>query len=353
MTASKQLPAEVAAATPGAPSQVGTPASLLAAIPHLLGFHPVSSLVVVGTNASVDQALVTIRYGLCGPPDYEVGDAIIRHATRVLTREHCDQAAAVGYGPYRLVALVIELLQETAPSSGLTLTEALRVENGRYWSYQSSQPGCYPVDGMPFDMNAEPIAAAYVASQSPVLASREELAATVAGVTGTAARSMRRATQRAEERAAELSPRALASMGLKAVENALAQYQSGGQLTPGIRAAWLALVLRDLWVRDDAWCRMVLEHRSAHLRLWTDLTRMARAGYVAAPASLLAVVAGQSGHGALANVALDRALADNPQYSMAQLMREAISAGTAPALLRPPMTPEEVAAGYRSQDKGL
>jgi hypothetical protein len=67
---------------------------------------------------------------------------------------------------------------------------------------------------------------------------------------------------------------------------------------------------------------------------------------VAAPASLLAFVAWQAGDGALANVALDRALADNPRYSMALLLREALDAGAPPAMARLPMTPEEVAAAY-------
>jgi len=88
------------------------------------------------------------------------------------------------------------------------------------------------------------------------------------------------------------------------------------------------------------------EHRQAHLRLWTDLTRRARPGYVPAPASLLAFVAWQSGNGALANVALDRALADDPRYSMAVLLREVIGSGAPPSLARLPMTPEEVAASY-------
>jgi hypothetical protein len=87
-------------------------------------------------------------------------------------------------------------------------------------------------------------------------------------------------------------------------------------------------------------------HREAHLRLWTDLTRRARPGYVPAPASLLAFVAWQSGNGALANVALDRALADNPRYSMALLLRQAIDSGAPPSMARLPMTPEEVAASY-------
>ena len=57
-------------------------------------------------------------------------------------------------------------------------------------------------------------------------------------------------------------------------------------------------------------------------------------------------MAWQSGDGALANVALDRALADDPGYSMAQLLREVVSAGAPPSLARLPMTPEEVAASY-------
>jgi hypothetical protein len=87
-------------------------------------------------------------------------------------------------------------------------------------------------------------------------------------------------------------------------------------------------------------------HRDAHRRLWIDVTRRAQPGYVAAPAALLAFVAWQCGDGALANVALDRALADDPRYSMALLLRQVITAGAPPSLARLPMTPEEVAASY-------
>jgi hypothetical protein len=47
-----------------------------------------------------------------------------------------------------------------------------------------------------------------------------------------------------------------------------------------------------------------------------------------------------------ANVALDRALADNPRYSMALLLRAALDSGAPPSMARLPMTPEEVAAAY-------
>ena len=54
----------------------------------------------------------------------------------------------------------------------------------------------------------------------------------------------------------------------------------------------------------------------------------------------------QPGDGALGNVALDRALADNARYLMAQVLSEALDSGAPPSMARLPMTPEEVAAAY-------
>ena len=64
---------------------------------------------------------------------------------------------------------------------------------------------------------------------------------------------------------------------------------------------------------------------------------------------MLAFTAWQNGNGALANLALDRALADTPGYSMALLLRDAIDAGAPPSVAVLPMTPEEVAASYDAQ----
>jgi Domain of unknown function (DUF4192) len=174
---------------------------------------------------------------------------------------------------------------------------------------------------------------------------------------------MRKATRAARQRATRIvtragqghghreQRRALLHHGLEAVSDALGLYQAGGELGSHKDAAWLALSLQSLRVRDDAWARMLPEHRKAHQRLWTDLTTLARPGYAAAPASLLAFTAWQDGDGALANVALDRALADNPSYSIAHLLREALDTGAPPSMARLPMTPEEVAAAYDEVEK--
>jgi hypothetical protein len=105
-------------------------------------------------------------------------------------------------------------------------------------------------------------------------------------------------------------------------------------------------------VRDDAWARMDPRHRAEHRRLWTDVVRHACEPFVPAPASLLAFTAWQSGDGALANVAIERALAADPEYSMAHLIGQALDAGLPPSAARLPMTPEEVEASYAGTEPG-
>jgi Domain of unknown function (DUF4192) len=189
-----------------------------------------------------------------------------------------------------------------------------------------------------------------------VLAGRDALAAAVAPVTGAAAAVMAEETRRAKRTAdrllARAGQRAFIGAGLSSVQAAIQTYRDGGAITRADRHAWLAFVLTSLWVRDDAWARMDPAHRDAHRRLWTDLVRRAQPGYVAAPASLLAFTAWQCGDGALANVALDRAVADAPGYSMALLLRQALAAGMPPSAARVPMTPEQVAASYQNQTGG-
>jgi len=108
---------------------------------------------------------------------------------------------------------------------------------------------------------------------------------------------MRRATGRAEERAARLvaqaaspgRPARFIASGLDAVAKVIDRYRRGDRPATDQEAAWLTVLLRDLRVRDDAWARMDPGHQQAHQHLWTDLTCRARPGYVPAPASLLAL----------------------------------------------------------------
>ncbi|HLK75299.1 MAG TPA: DUF4192 domain-containing protein [Streptosporangiaceae bacterium] len=344
--------------------RAGSPAALLRLIPHLTGFVPETSLIVIGVSPPRDRIRVTLRYDLPDPPEPDLVTDLAAHAVSVLTAQRLTAAVAVGYGPESVVTPVARELRDAAWQAGLDVREILRVQDARYWSYLCGNEACCPAAGVPFDpAPADPAEArALAAVGDPVLSGRAALAARVAPLGGIAAESMRQATRRAERHVTQLlsrvrkssrlgaARRMIIAEGLAAVGTMITRYRGGGRFTTDDEIARITVALRDLRVRDDAWARMDPAHADGHLRLWTDVVRRAQPGYVAAPAALLAFVAWQSGNGALANVALDRALADDPRYSMATLLRDVITAGAPPALARLPMTPEEVAASYEGQD---
>ncbi len=358
------MPQASQASAPHTVVRAGSPTALLAVVPHLLGFVPDMSLVVIGTAPPRDRIRVTLRYDLPDPPDEDLAADIAAHAAGVLGAQRLPAAVTVGYGPEALVTPVAGAFLNAAHLAGITLHDILRVENARYWSYRCDEEACCPAAGVPFDGTAHPASAAMDGAGMPVLPGRAAVAARIAPLGGATAESMRQATRRAEQHVAQLlakvrkssrigaARRMIAAEGLAAVGQLITRYRGGGGFTSDYEIARITVALRDLRVRDDAWARMDPAHAGAHLRLWTDVTRRAQPGRVAAPAALLAFVAWQSGDGALANVALDRALTDDPGYSMALLLRQVISAGAPPSLARLPMTPEEVAASYDGLEDG-
>ena len=65
--------------------------------------------------------------------------------------------------------------------------------------------------------------------------------------------------------------------------------------------------------------------------MWRDLLRMAPPKFVAPVASLFAAIAYENGEGALAHRALDRAIEDQPDYSLSRLLRRVFSSGWPPS----------------------
>ena len=343
--------------TPDRPAlRIDSVAGLLAVIPHLLGFTPRDSLVVIGGEPPRGRVRVAFRYDLPDPPSTDAAAAIAAHAAGALSRQHLPTAIVVGYGPGRLVTPLADAIRHQLPGEGIEVRDVLRIQDGRYWSYLCQNPSCCPPDGTPFDPDAHPAGAVMAKAGLDVAASREAVAASIAPFTGPQAEAMAAATHTAEQVASRFitarGPGGLEQPGLAAVTAAIGAYRDGGAITSPLRHAWLALVLLRARIRDAAWSRMDPAHHRAHRRLWTDLVRRAQPGYVAPAASLLAVTAWQGGDGALANLALDRALADDPGYSMALLIRDALTAGAPPSVATPPMTPEQVATSYASPDTG-
>lgn len=336
-----------------------SPAAILAAIPHMLGFYPSQSLVVIGLSGRPGKVRLTFRYDLPDPPDSVLAQDIAEHAVAVLRQQRLRLAILVGYGPPTLVTPVFASAMELLKVNGIEFREAMRAEGGRYWSLLCADPACCPPEGTPFDPGSHPAAAAMVRAGLEALPDRAALSRTLLPPAGSSER-IREFTRLAEERLCDLGVRAAesgedshqvtASVGRTAMQRAIRRYRAGGAITRGDQLAWLAVLLTDLRVRDDAWARMEPGHSEAHIRLWTDIVRGAAAEYVAAPASLLAFVGWQAGRGSLGMVAVDRALGARPGYSMALLIADALQAGLPPSAAKLPMSPKQVAASYAAQE---
>jgi uncharacterized protein DUF4192 len=347
-----------AAGQPGTPRvRLSSPADVLAVIPHLLGFHPARSLVVVGASGPRQRIELGFRYDLPDPPDATVARQIAGHATAVLAHRKISMVIGIGYGPGRLVTPVMDGFAAAARRGGLEVRELLRAEDGRYWSYLCRNLACCPAEGVPFDVRSHPAAAAMSAAGLAAYPDRAALARTIAPLAGRRAQVRDEAVGRAAARVAALTaqesaaggpdPRRLVvASGRRAVREAIGRYRAGGRIRNADQLAWLVVSLAELPVRDDAWARMVPGHRESHLRLWSDLVRSAADSWLPAPAALLAFTAWQCGEGALASIAVERALAADPGYSMALLLGDILDAGVPPSAAQLPMSPEEVELSY-------
>lgn len=330
-------------------------ADLVAAVPYLIGFHPADSIVVVAIRGR--QVVFTARADLPGAdsasasayasefaPAFASGDGpvvtvgtLTEYLVSVVERQAVQSVVLVGYGVPKLVTPVIDALRSAFAVAGHEVLDALRVTDGRYWSYVCGNPECCPPEGVPFDQYASRIAAAATYAGQVALPDRATLARQIAAVAGQERESMRRATARARIRLSELlagippikpaGDRIIRRVGEPAVRQALDRYRDGGRLTDD-EVGWLTVLLVHVPVRDYAWERIGRE--DFQLALWTDVVRRAEPDLVPAPACLLAFAAWRVGQGALASLALERALQAAPTYSMALLLDDVLRRGVSP-----------------------
>jgi hypothetical protein len=317
---------------------------LLAVIPYLLGFHPEHSIVAMAFDPGTATLAATIRYDL---PDRADAPALADALTAMLVRNDISMAVIVGYGTGERVTPVIDAVRDALTGAGIAVGDLLRAENDRYWSYLCPDHTCCPPDGTPYDTQTSPTALYAILTGHVAQPDRAAFAATLDAITGPQREQMRAATQRARARADHLLPTADGlfwyAEGQRCIPAALDRIRDGEPLEPD-EIAWLGVLLTAILVRDIAILLFGTYDDDTHIQLWTHLVRMLEPAYAAAPAALLAFVAMRTGDGTLARIAADRALATNPDYSLARLILTALDAGVPPAQIRefdwPSMTEE-------------
>ncbi|MEU5828715.1 DUF4192 domain-containing protein [Micromonospora tulbaghiae] len=195
---------------------VRSPADMVAAVPYLLGFHPDDSVVVVAVRG---RRVVFAARGDLPAPGADPGPAA-RHLAHVVARQDADAATVVGYGPAARVTGVVDAIGDALTATGVVVLDALRVTEGRWFSYLCAEPSCCPPEGTPYDPAASQVSAAAVFAGQVALPDRAALAAQVSPLDGPVRLAMRRATGRARLRLAALTGRPSSSAAESPVSGA-------------------------------------------------------------------------------------------------------------------------------------
>jgi hypothetical protein len=312
--------------------RLSDPSELIAAVPHLLGFYPHDSIVVVALHGK--KLGLTLRADLVGA---EHAAALAEQLLRPIIRQDPTGVALVVIGgtptpdavpPHRVV---VDALHEVLARTGLPVLVAAwtpETVHGAVWRCYHD-PLC---GGTVADPAASPLAAATVAAGAVTFSSREEM---IGLLTADDAASLQRRAVLLE--AADAEHPLSAGLVRRRIARLRDLHRAAAAGTLHLSDSVVAEVgsaLCDHRVRDAClpWCSG--RGAAAAEQLWLALVRATPAPERAEPAALLAFTAYLRGNGALAGAALDVAGQACPEHSLSGLLRAALDAALPPHLLR-------------------
>ncbi len=166
---------------------------LVASVPHLVGFTPERSLVLVAMRRDGRRSRLGLVARFDLPPAdrrRQVRDAspswvsrAAGEAARVILRDQPEQVVALvfdqhaaGSLPWRLL---VDRLEHELDAAGVTVLDLLLVDGDRFWSYRCDDQQCCPPQGRQVVPEASAVTAEFVARGSSPLASRAALQALV------------------------------------------------------------------------------------------------------------------------------------------------------------------------------
>jgi hypothetical protein len=299
------------------------PTDLLTTIPHLLGFHPDHSLVVVGLIGGELQC--TFRVDLPGSADH------LEHLPDLaaqLSLNRCDGCVVVVYGEADLAKAVAQPVAVRLDAVGITPLDLLRVDRGRWFSLTCTEP-CCPPEGLILPESSAAscevaVAGGYAAADRSAIA--DQLAPAPPGRRAAVARAVAEALVAD----ADLDWASQRSLDLNAVDHWMGQ-----RTLPGPEdIAAVGLALGDLDIRDYALRRINSGRFEANrIDLWVWVARHLEDDLVAPAATVAGFAAYRFGNGVLALEAFELALKSSPHYRLALMLMAALQAGIPPAAL--------------------
>lgn len=304
-----------------------SPHDLLAAVPFLVGYHPADSLILISLQG--DQIGLAMRIDFPLEADLDQIDSLASH----LVREKSDGALIVAYLPKSVHEsdFIISPLREAIELRGVPIRECLEIKDGNWKSLLCADPRCCPPAGNPLPelLDSRVVAEQVVQGRRLPFKDLDEMRASLSAITTDP--SLKRKLKAVPEIDYQSSNvRELQKAGALAVTELLGRFQNEGSCDDFDLIALVLARLQDLQVRDYAMGITTPANIESLQEMWRWLMRISPKGYIAPVATLFAATAYESGDGALAGRALDRAFADDLSYSLAKLLRRVFAAGWPP-----------------------
>jgi len=308
---------------------VKTPHDLLAAVPFLIGYHPTDSLVLISVKS--DSLEMAMRIDFPKNPPEGSYQLLASH----LKRDNSDGALIVAYEPADSLAgpEVLHNVADAVASLDIPIRELMLVRNNHWRSLLCSDDKCCPPEGNQIEefvnsrIAAEQVASGKVLPFSDSEGLTHSISATIL------AKDLNWNAQvvgfRVDPDANNLNE--LQRDGAESILLLADFYSQNGFCKDYDLMARVLGRLSDIQVRDFALGCHTDQTINSYWAMWRDLLRIAPPKFVAPVASVFASIAYENGEGALAHRALDRAIEDDPEYSLARLLRRVFSSGWPPS----------------------
>jgi hypothetical protein len=318
-------------AEPVARMRLSSPAEILTAVPFLLGFAPERSLVVICLRGK--------EIGLTMRVDIDAALELRKAFVGRLLADGATSAVLILFDPApddrrRPGKSLMRAIKRAFDAEGVHVRDALGVRKGRYWSYLCSDTICCPGEGRAVPVagttDHSKVAAPFVAIGAAPLASRPALVASLLPITGP-----RRSELDAVYRLALEQPSAYPILRwMEAVRRyATTDGRRPDRALSAVEAVRLIVGINDVLVRDEVLSWTAAGSNTGVLDVLRELAPLALPPFDTNVLAALAWAAYAFGDGALASVALERALRADPDHALAGLLATALDAGVTPTHL--------------------
>lgn len=317
-------------------STAATVATLVTAVEHALGFTPTESVVLAAVEAGRIELIIRCDITeVTQQTATEVAGNMTRlGATTIVLLVFTDQRDSVSYDA------ALTALSDATEAASITVLDEIVIRRGHWWSRRCGNTCCCPPGGRPVK-ECVPAAVhnALIGNGYTPFANRDELIASIAYQPTVPALAMRHLitteVQRWEGRIESDGRERAVAAARKRVRTAIrAAAADPGRAPDPADLAGVIAALEVPTVRDYALRWALGPDATGVETLGCQILREAPAPTAAAAATLVAVSAYGCGNGALANICVDRACTEKPDYLLARVLSAALRMGMHPDELR-------------------